>query len=519
MDYQITTLLALVIVPSLLAHTYYRWRSDPLRRLRGPDQLSFLYGNELAVFCQKEVGDYEFQWAREYGKVWRMHGCLGKDRLVVADPTALRHILQVPGNHFHKPKDVDQLVEMTFGQGLVWAPSGEVHQRQREIMNPAFSAPQIRALLPVFQNSASKLAQIWKEDVVSSGQAVVNVMEWLSRTTLDNIGEAGFGFQFGSLDGLENPVRQQNEKLLALWYYIPGGLMDLIRYLPTSRFRHFRNYSAFMRNFSRGIIKKSIIEGDGKDVMSVLLRANASEDPRARLSDIEMVDQIATLLFAGHDTTTNTLSWCLYEIARNPECQERIRAEIAAVRAKKGGEMLSATDLDSMTYTLATLKESLRFHPVVHTMTRDATQDDVIPLSSPIVTKSGEKVSSIYVRKGTPIDVAIAVYNRLPEVWGADANEFNSERFLNVDKSKRSNIGVFANLLTFSSGPRGCIGWRFAVLEMQILIVTLVENFELSLPPQTEKARIYRTPIGLMVPMAEDRRGAWMGLVVKSLEE
>jgi hypothetical protein len=57
------------------------------------------------------------------------------------------------------------------------------------------------------------------------------------------------------------------------------------------------------------------------------------------------------------------------------------------------------------------------------------------------------------------------------------------------------------------------------VLEMQILIVTLVENFELSLPPQTEKARIYRTPIGLMVPMAEDRRGAWMGLVVKSLEE
>ena len=69
--------------------------------------------------------------------------------------------------------------------------------------------------------------------------------------------------------------------------------MDLVRCLPTPRFRRFRDYSAFMRNFSRGIIEKSIIEGDGKDVMSVLLRANASEDPRARLSDIEMVDQIA----------------------------------------------------------------------------------------------------------------------------------------------------------------------------------------------------------------------------------
>ena len=78
-----------------------------------------------------------------------------------------------------------------------------------------------------------------------------------------------------------------------LWYYIPEVLMDLVRCLPTPRFRRFRDYSAFMRNFSREIIEKSIIEGDGKDVMSVLLRANASEDPKARLSDIEMVDQIS----------------------------------------------------------------------------------------------------------------------------------------------------------------------------------------------------------------------------------
>ena len=131
-----------------------------------------------------------------------------------------------------------------------------------------------------------------------------------------------------------------------------------------------------MRNFSQKIIEKSIIEGDGKDVMSVLLRANLSEDPRGRLSDTEVVDQIAyvqrsqrevvvvylltfnsSLLFAGHDTSSNSLGWYLYEISRNPESQKRVRAEIAAIRAKKGGEiLLSATDLDSMTYTLATLK-------------------------------------------------------------------------------------------------------------------------------------------------------------------
>jgi len=294
--------------------------------------------------------------------------------------------------------------------------------------------------------------------------------------------------------------------------------MGFIQCLPTPRWGRFRKYSAFIRNFSRGIIEKSLIEGDGKDIMSVLLRANASEDPRSRLSDLEMVDQIATLLFAAHDTTTNTLAWCLYEIARNPKCQERVRAEIAAMRAKKGGEILSSTDLESMTYTLATLKELLRLHPVVHMMARDATQDDVIPLSSPIITKSGEQVSSIQVRKGTPVDIAIGVYNRLPEIWGADANEFNPERFVNIDKSKRTNIGVFANLMTFSGGSRGCIGWQFVTLQMQIIIITLIENFELSLPPQTDKTRVYRKPIGMMVPMTEGRKGPWMGLVVKSPE-
>jgi cytochrome P450 len=64
----------------------------------------------------------------------------------------------------------------------------------------------------------------------------------------------------------------------------------------------------------------------------------------------------SNLLFAAHDTTKHSLTWCLYEIARNSKCQERVRAEIAAMRAKNGGEILSATDLDSMTYTLATLK-------------------------------------------------------------------------------------------------------------------------------------------------------------------
>jgi len=105
-------------------------------------------------------------------------------------------------------------------------------------------------------------------------------------------------------------------------------------------------------------------------------------------------------------------------------------------------------------------------------------------------------------------------------VWGEDANEWNPERFLDPQREFReasSNIGVFGNLMTFSTGTRVCIGWRFSVLEMQTIILALLENFEFSLPPQNEKTKIYRKPSLLMLPLAEGETGAWMGLLIKPL--
>ncbi|KAF8267874.1 cytochrome P450 [Lactarius quietus] len=491
-------------------------------------------GNDADIRYQDEVGDCELKWMREYGSAWRRAGCFSIDRLMLADPKAIKYILHSPGYRFHKAIAVTQLNKIVAGNGLV-AAHDQAHHRQRKIMTPAFSPLQVQSFLPLFHKTASKLVQKWKEVIAAdpSGQPIVNVTGWFSRAALDVIGEAGFDFQFGSLDDMKNSLALRNEDMFIesslyppwydiifkeTWKYIPGPLLEYVRYLPTREYRGFRSWLDNVREFSRGLIKQSMIRGDGNDIMSVLLRANGSSNPKDKMLDDELVDQVATFLSAGHETSAKALLWYFYAIAKHPEAQARIREEIALVRARDTGEEFTVANLDGMVYTLATIKESMRLHPILWNIVRIAGRDDIVPLAFPITTKSGERIISIPIKKGTPIDISTIAYNRLPNVWGEDADEWNPERFLDPQrdvKEASSNIGLFSNSMSFSTGTRGCIGWRFSILEIQIIIVALLENFEFSLPPQNEKTKICRRPCQIMLPQAGGEKGVWMGLHIK----
>ncbi|KAI0263467.1 cytochrome P450 [Gloeopeniophorella convolvens] len=498
-EHLILTPLVLVAACFVVELFRLRRRNALLQKLQGPESKSFWFGNDHEMRYQKEVGDCEFEWMRRYGGAWRRSAPLG---VSVSTPTGDVTFTYPSHVWIHYPKGTlpNIVTEMITGNGLF----------------------------------GRMLVQKWKDEVIPadpSGQPLVNVTQWFSRTTLDIIGGAGFDFQFGSLDNLRTSLSEQYQNLFidstlypsdwdvlfkATWRLIPESLLSYVRYLPSREYSRFRRYLDFTRNFAREIIQKSIIKGDGKDIMSVLLRANASEDPKSRMSNDELVDQVSTLLLAGHDTTSNSLSWFFYEIAQHPESQQRIREEIAAVRERNKGD-ITAADLDSMTYTQAALKESMRLNPIIWLLMRVPSRDDVIPLAFPITGKSGEQMTSIPIRAGTPILLCISGYNRHPEVWGEDAHKWNPERFLNPDKTRQTSVGVFANLLNFSGGLRGCIGWRFSILEMQMIAITLLENFEFSMPPPNEKTRVYRKPSGIMMPMCEGELGVWLGLVIKAL--
>ncbi|THH16717.1 hypothetical protein EW146_g3968 [Bondarzewia mesenterica] len=532
---------ALLLVTLFVRHRAVRRRS--LKDLQGPAATSFWLGNEKDLRYQKEVGDLDFRWVRQYGTAWRVNGTLCEDVLMLADPKAIQHILHTSGYHYPKSADARQIIRMITGTSIIWV-DGEDHQRHRKVMNPAFSAPQLKSFLPLFHRMAMKLIYKWKEEILKtpSGQPVINVSKWLSRLTLDVIGQAGFDFEFGALDHANGEMDHAKDDITkyyddlfidsslypspldlffkSFWNLIPVEILNLVRYLPSREYRRYREYLDFARVFSREIIHKNEATGDGKDIISVLIRANASENLKVRLTEGEVIDQISTLMLAGHDTTSTTLTWLLWELGKDTVYQNKIRDEIKAARAQaitRGDEDLSMSDLEGMTYMQAAIKESMRLHPIVWQIGRIAGRDDVIPLAFPVTAKSGKVISTIPVSKGQNIKISVCAYNRLPSVWGEDAVKWNPMRFVNMEKGKQTSVGVYANLLNFSAGLRACIGWRFSVIEMQAVLANVLENFEFSLPPDADKRPIKRMPTLVMAPMVEDHHGSWMGLKIKSL--
>ncbi|KAF5346231.1 hypothetical protein D9758_011315 [Tetrapyrgos nigripes] len=227
------------------------------------------------------------------------------------------------------------------------------------------------------------------------------------------------------------------------------------------------------------------------------------------------------IFVAGHETTANSAGWALLELCRHPEMQDRLRKEIRAkereIQARHGeAGGFSAMDLESMGYLNAVLKETLRFHPVSYTLSREAGADDCIPLYKPIISTRGEQITEIPVPKGTKVMISVAAYNRTKEIFGEDAHSFNPDRWLNSNQKTGQRIpglNLYANLATFSAGVRSCIGWRFAVFEAQCFLVELINNFEFSLTQESESVR--REPYLAMLPTIEGELDKGPQLILK----
>jgi cytochrome P450 len=219
--------------------------------------------------------------------------------------------------------------------------------------------------------------------------------------------------------------------------------------------------------------------GEGKDIMSILLRANMDASAEDCLPDSELVAQMSTLVFAATHTTAGALCRTLLTLAHHQDAQDRLCEEIQQAMAELGE--LDYDALANLPYLDAVCRETLRLYPPVTTVARTATDNIVLPFSRPVKGNDGTYMREVLVPKNTNVVVSIMNSNQDPEIWGDDALQWKPERWLSPLPQNVIDAeipGVYSHLMTFIGGGRACIGFKFSELEMKIVLCVLIQTFK-----------------------------------------
>ncbi|TFK82599.1 cytochrome P450 [Polyporus arcularius HHB13444] len=514
---------ALLAVVLWLLYRHYLTRS-PLDNLPGPRPGSSAAALGMIDMTDAEAAGKRMQdLAETYGPAAVLPGILGVRMLNLFDPKALHSIFVKDIDYF--PHDLNPSNDLRFllGPGVLTT-EGSQHRRQRKILNPVFSAAHLRNMTHIFYDVTHKLRRALETRVKESPEEV-DVNGWMGRTTLEMLGQAGLGYSFenfveDSSDAFGEAIKMFFPLLttrlpllgvviaLASNYLSESTMRSILRRYPSANLQRMLDISDTMARRSQEIIdeKKAALDrgdedalqrvGEGKDIMSVLLKENINASATERLTDEELVAQMSTLILAGMDTTSNALSRILHLLALHPSVQERLRAEIREARGCSGphdeGSDISYDELVKLPYLDAICRETLRLYPPVPALIRRPTKDIVIPLQWPVRGKDGSLITEIPVPKGTFVIAAIRASNCNKALWGEDAMEWRPERWLEplpAELEEARIPGVYSHLMTFSGGGRSCIGFKFSQLETKVVLSVLLSKFKFEL---TDKPIVWK---------------------------
>ncbi|CDO75872.1 hypothetical protein BN946_scf184672.g5 [Trametes cinnabarina] len=346
-----------------------------------------------------------------------------------------------------------------------------------------------------------KLRDVWSDAIDSQdGCARVDVYQDLKKMTLDVIGLGGFGYRLQALnrDDNSNELEQAYAEIFAKvppvsLYRIFMDCFPFLDFVPDERTRKIRESRATIRRIGMEIVqeKKAAVRAElaggtvdskvlpSKDLLTLLIKANIATDPKEHqsLTDEEVLSQIPSFLVAGHETTGMATTWCLFALTQNPQIQHQLRQELLSVQT----DSPTMDELASLHYLDCVVRETLRLYSPVALTLRTAVEDDVIPVSKPFVNRYGKVQHEIRIAKNNRVIIDILTLHLSKDIWGEDALEFKPERWDSLPDSVKDVPGVWGHIMAFSTGPRACLGYRFALAELKTAIFTLVRAFDFEL--------------------------------------
>jgi len=366
----------------------------------------------------------------------------------VTGPALVEQVLLHSSQQFPKTQLEKRVFAHTLGEGILTS-EGASWRWQRRTAAPLFRPADLASLVPMMVQAAEDRAARWR---MSDAGAIHAIDRDMTETTFHVISETMFA---GSADAEAAAILEAADAALAtISWDIVAAMLRLPEWLWYPGKLRRRRASRHLRAAVAAILARRRAAGlDGDDLLARLARAKDPETG-APMSEKQLVDNLLTFLAAGHETTAKALTWTLYLLARAPQWQDRVLAEIDAV---VGDAAVDAEHLDKLPVTRAVLKEAMRLYPPAPIMTRLAAEDLTL----------GSKT----VKAGTTIVIPIFAVHRHRKLW-EDPDRFDPERFTPEREAKYART----QFMPFGFGPRTCIGATFAMMEATAILATLVRR-------------------------------------------
>lgn len=365
---------------------------------------------------------------------------------MVMDPGALKRVLKDNLANYPKSDITKNLLRPAIGDSMFVA-EGAHWRWQRRAAAPVFSHRNIAALAPIMSASAEAVCTRLE------GQSEADMFEEMVQATFEVISNVTFS---GAGEMAGGVVHQAIDRFIDQSARL--SLLDIVG-IPTWVPRPSRlfggNPVADMKRVADAAIEKRKRVGakEVPDLLDLLLEGMDPETKR-QMNSAELRDNLLTFIVAGHETTALTLAWALYLCAFDPEVQEKLHAEAAAVL---NGRIAGPEDIGKLPYTEQVIKETLRLYPPAPFISRTAQAPDEL---------CGREV-----RKKDTVILPIYALQRNEQLW-PEPDAFRPDRFAKVAKYDR-----FA-WLPFGDGPRVCIGAHFAMVEAQIILASLISRYK-----------------------------------------
>lgn len=394
---------------------------------------------------------------REHGPVLvrRLHG---RDALFTADLDLVADLADEKRFAKHVGPALENVREFA-ADGLFTAYNDEPNwAKAHDILMPAFALGSMRTYHPVMLKVAQRLIASWDRDA-RAGQPV-NVPDDMTRMTLDTIGLAGFGYDFGSFERAEpHPFVEAMVRCLEWSMYrlarVPGEDYSAAD-------AAFRDDSAYLAQVVDDVIasRAGTDQRDAEDLLGLMLSAEHPQDGTT-LDAANIRNQVITFLIAGHETTSGAMSFAMYYLAKHPTALQLVQREVDELWGDRADPEPTYDEVGKLAYTRQVLNEALRLWPTAAAFSRHALEDTMLGGRIPL-------------RAGQAVTVLAPMLHRQP-VWGDNPELFDPTRFTPEAEAARS-VHAFK---PFGTGERACIGRQFALHEATMLLAMLVHRYRL----------------------------------------